>query len=382
MATRTNRSFSDMPFFTHFFDKLLHLIPTFDMAFHAKSIKHDLIPISQGSGKKNRVNDISFLDHDIQLYIDTHYVYFHKFNHPSPAYKRVTLYVADPLGTLSPRVEKEALEILRIILLLQTLFGKVLPQVVYYYPTPFKKLFPGKGAKKSQSILRPKEVNSGVTFLEAPKEQSHRNGEIILFRREEHLKVLIHELIHSFHLDYAIILHSKAMERTVCSNYPVLLNEAYTEAFATMIRLFFHYIRKYPKSPDLDRAKMARMIRAEVKYELGLARRVLEFNGLRPVDLPLLVATDQGECLERFQQMTNVFSYYILKPLLLYNLDVFFDRFMREYTRDGCCTSEGTQILQNFVIGQLRLDPRESGFVQALVKAPAHKGNSLKMVNV
>ncbi len=368
---------SSTSFFHRFYDQLLRAIPPFDAQFDAKKVMIDLNPIHHGSGKKH--NDISFLDHDIQLYIDTHYSYFHTFVHPS--HRKVILHVADSLGTLSPRVEKEALEILRIILLLQTLFGKQLPQVVYYYPTPFKKTFPKKSP--SQSPLTPKEVNSGVTFLEAPNHQSHKNGEIILFRREEHLKVLIHELIHSFHLDYQIILHSKAMERSVCSNYPVLLNEAYTEAFATMIRLFFHYYTKYHKSKvGLDQKKLIQIIRAEVKYELGLARRVLEFNGLRPADLPLLVRTEGGECLERFQQMTNVFSYYILKPLLLYNLDVFFDRFMREYTRGGLCTSEGTQILQNFVIAQLRMDSRESGFVRALVRAPTHKGNSLKMVNV
>jgi hypothetical protein len=366
---------SSTSFFHRFYDQLLREIPPFDSKFYSKKVIIDVNPITHGSGKKP--TSVSFLDHDIQLYIDTHYSYFHTFVHPS--YKCVILHVADPLGTLSPRVEKEALEILRVILLLQTLFGKVLPQVVYYYPTPFKKTFP----KSPSKSLSPKEVNSGVTFLEAPKEQSHKNGEIILFRREEHLKVLIHELIHSFHLDYQIILHSKAMERSVCSNYPVLLNEAYTEAFATMIRLFFHYYTKYHKSKvGLDQKRLIQIIRAEVKYELGLARRVLEFNGLRPADLPLLVATDRGECLEKFQQMTNVFSYYILKPLLLYNLDVFFDRFMREYTRGGLCTPEGTQILQNFVIGQLRMDPEESGFVRALSRAPAHKGNSLKMVNV
>lgn len=298
----------------------------------------------------------------------------------------IHLYVADPLLNLSKRVIEEAHHILYIIHLLQTLFDKHLPTVVYYYPTPLKKAFPRSGTSGStstSSLLGPKEVNSGVTFLEAPKEQAHKNGEIILFRREEHLKVLIHELIHAFHLDYQIILHSKSIEKNICSNYPVLLNEAYTEAFATLIYLFYLHIRKHPKNPSLSASGIERIVRTELKYELGLARRILEFNGLRPGDLPLLVRTGSGagngECLAKFQQMTNVFSYYLLKPLLLFHLEIF-DRFMLNYTVDGLCTAEGTQILQNFVFGQLRLDPAESAFVQAISRAPAHKGNSLKMV--
>ena len=85
---------------------------------------------------------------------------------------------------------------------------------------------------KKNEILGPNEVNSGLTFLDV-----HKNGDIILYRKEELLKVLIHELIHSNLIDEKIIFSGSINEfsKLFCVNYNILLNEAFTESFATII---------------------------------------------------------------------------------------------------------------------------------------------------
>ncbi len=273
-------------------------------------------------------------------------------------------------------------KMLYIILLMQRIFQKECKQIIYYYPVPKKKSF-----TQNLQILTPKEVNSGVTFLENRHNHDHMNGKIILFREEEVFKVLIHELIHSFHLDYELVMHSMRLKNDLCSNYPILLNEAYTEAFATMINLYLVYWekRKSKKGKEKEEKEnkieskekkiLQKMFRAELTYELGLARKILQLNGMKSADLWKLVKDDT--CLKRFMQQTNVFSYYILKPLLLSNME-FYDRFMTQYTRNGVIQREGIQILENYIVGLLR-DPNSS-FVKLLKSSQEHNTRTLRMV--
>ena len=61
---------------------------------------------------------------------------------------------------------------------------------IYIYLTPFKKVL-----NKSDTVIGVKNVNSGVTY------SCIDNNEICIYRKEEFLKVLFHELIHSMGLD-------------------------------------------------------------------------------------------------------------------------------------------------------------------------------------
>ena len=59
--------------------------------------------------------------------------------------------------------------------------------------TPFKKKLP----ENDYEILSPTHCNSAVTT------SCIRNGEICIYRKEEFLKVLIHESFHIFGLDFS-----------------------------------------------------------------------------------------------------------------------------------------------------------------------------------
>ena len=123
-----------------------------------------------------------------------------------------------------------------IIKLLKILFHRQnISQKIIFFETFEKKKLP----KKNKVILGPNEVNSGLTFLDI-----HKNGDIILYRKEEALKVLIHELIHSNLIDKEIIFSQKIknFSNIFCVKYEILLNEAFTETYATIIHLFYIHI--------------------------------------------------------------------------------------------------------------------------------------------
>lgn len=66
------------------------------------------------------------------------------------------------------------------------------PLVIWIYPSDYKKQLP------KNKVITPDDINSGSTTTYLGKNE---NGIIYIWRKEEILKVLIHELIHSFNID-------------------------------------------------------------------------------------------------------------------------------------------------------------------------------------
>lgn len=194
-----------------------------------------------------------------------------------------------------------------IINLLKLLFKNNEKQNITYFETFEKKKFPLK-----KKILGPNEVNSGLTFLD-----SHTNGDIILYRREEVLKVLIHELIHSNLIDYNLIYSNKNKEfsNNFCVNYTILLNEAFTETFATILNIY--YINIYF---NLGKKDLNKMILNEIKYSNYISSKILYYYKIDHIN-DIIKLNDK--CNSTFPQKTNVFSYYILKNILLTKYDKF-----------------------------------------------------------
>lgn len=184
-----------------------------------------------------------------------------------------------------------------IIMLKKILKRENIYQEVIYFEIFEKKKFPYKNI-----ILGPNEVNSGFTSLDS--------GKIILYRKEEVLKVLIHELIHSNLIDYKLIFskESNKINDYFCINYKILLNEAFTETIATIIHLFYvNIVCKYKKS-DLNA-----MFFYEILYSNYICNKIMKFYNIKNIKDIL----KKHNCKSIFLQKTNVFSYYFLKNILL-----------------------------------------------------------------
>jgi hypothetical protein len=190
-----------------------------------------------------------------------------------------------------------------IIKLLKILFNRdINSQNIIYFETFEKKKFP-----KKKVILGPNEVNSALTYVTLNK-----NGNIVLFRKEEILKVLIHELIHSNLIDLKIILSnkSKLLNNFFCVDYNILLNEAFTETLATLINIFYIHINCKFKKNDLNK-----IFFNELKYSNYVCSKILKFYKIEKFSDVI----KKNKINIKFPQKTNVFAYYILKNILLHN---------------------------------------------------------------
>ena len=155
-------------------------------------------------------------------------------------------------------------------------------------------------------ILGPKETNTGFT---SP------NYKLTIFRTEELQKVLIHELIHYLDLDL------KYVNPNLISNYfninpnnEIRLNEAYTEILALIINVSINsFLEKNKKNISLAN-KMVNYELSFTFFQIGKILNHYKFNNSN--EFFIKYSNDN-----RFKQNTSIFSYFIVKGILLYNLD-------------------------------------------------------------
>ena len=230
----------------------------------------------------------------------------------------------------------------KIIKLLKILFNRInYHQNIIYFDTDEKKEFP-----KNEKILGPDNVNSGLTYLDM-----HKNGTIILYRKEEVLKVLIHELIHSNLIDSKIIFSKnlKSFSDNFCVTYNILLNEAFTESFATIINLFYIHVNCKFKIKILDN-----MFYNELFYSNYISSKIIKFYNISKISN---VVKNGTFCKNNFPQKTNVFAYYILKNILL-TKHIDFGNILEKYTSSKdykLCCEEGIVELINLIMKNITI---------------------------
>jgi len=178
-------------------------------------------------------------------------------------------------------------------------------QHLTYFSLPQKKELPLKNIvnqKENKSLeLGPHECNSGLTYIKL--------GHIVIYRQEECLKVLIHEMIHANHIDKH--LRTSEMSKKFCVNYEVLLNETFTETLANLLNIFIINIKLNGTKKDLNI-----LYENEVKYSIYIYSKILDYYKINSVYDFIKNKKDQT-CKTIFPQKTNVMAYYLLKNILL-----------------------------------------------------------------
>lgn len=133
-------------------------------------------------------------------------------------------------------------------------------------------------------------VNTGVKI----------NNQIIVFRREEMVKVLIHELLHV--LGFELLVWSKnAMYRSICQYFKVndiLINEAYVESLALFINTCL--------SCKGDTSKISKKWMNEIEHTMKMAMCV---------GMNYLTSLDPYSTI--IHEKTNTYAYYVIKAMLL-----------------------------------------------------------------
>jgi hypothetical protein len=195
---------------------------------------------------------------------------------------------------------------------------------VYLYMTNHKKILPEIDHKPLDEI----HANTAFTFA-CPL----TSNEIYVFRYEEWFKVLIHESFHCFGLDFATLPEEEA-EKNMFSIFPIACNlrfyETYTEIWAEIINVIFISVNSYPcNEQTIDIHRLSKIIENhlynEQIFSLFQCSKVLHHLGLKYRDL--YETTEQAKRMrhERYRENTHVFSYYILKCIIMFHYNDFIE---------------------------------------------------------
>jgi hypothetical protein len=222
------------------------------------------------------------------------------------------------------RFDNEEVDLQFIIYLIESikqLSKRKKPFMIYLFLTPLKKVLP------KNNVFQPENINSGVTM----------DNIIVIWRKEEIFKVLIHELIHFFQLDFSELIYSKNKEYQVnmieknkllktlrlFKTDGLTINEAYTETIATIINVIVVAL-------EIKRLDLINFfLNTEMKFTLIQVAKILSHIGMKSIKC--LIDKDMTPCKsEPLIEKTRVFSYFFVKSLMLYFPDDFFKLFFRD----------------------------------------------------
>ena len=201
--------------------------------------------------------------------------------------------------------------------------------MVYLYLTPLRKTMP---ESKSVEIGR---THANTAFTTS----CTKTTEIHLYREEEWFKVFIHETFHSLGLDFSI-LDSSAADRTIKEIYglnpkldDVRLYESYSELWAEFIHTCFFVHFQMIKSRGPETAKhlggFDEKVRNHLCYEITFSMiqcvKILQHYDLRVRDICVDSDVAKEHVLEKYKETTPVFSYYMIKSVLMFYMNDFIE---------------------------------------------------------
>ena len=310
-----------------------------DLQIDVKSIISKSEPYINNS---SLLNDVEFISKKTINYISTKMKYLTLYT-----YKNNIIHYITKKNTESESIPEVIIHMFYIICIMKKLFGRDnFAQLVIYYECDIPKKFPNKKGNKIEidninssvtNEIGVDNINSAVTFVTPSK-----NGNIILYRKEEVLKVLIHELIHSNLGDWNLIqsdFKKDDFNKLFCTNYKIEINEAYTESMATIIYLIYKSIIN--KNMDLNI-----LFNNELRYSNYICAQIFKYYGIKSIrDIMTPNNSFPNGCKSFFPQGSNLFAYYILKNILL-----------RNHIEYGNCLDKGTtkyKIKNKYITGNI-----------------------------
>jgi len=188
---------------------------------------------------------------------------------------------------------------------------------VYIYLSGNKKILP-----KDRIPMTSEHINSAFTYGGC-----HLHNEIVVFRKEEWFKVLIHESIHAFGLDFSNIHLKKQIDEDLKSIFPLNIEmnafEAYTEVWANIWHsMLYAYLDT--KSTFMGFIRSFKDVYLyECYFSYYQMNKILEYHNMTYYDL-FMDSEDSIQKRKTYMESTNIFSYYILKTILLQHINEFF----------------------------------------------------------
>lgn len=164
--------------------------------------------------------------------------------------------------------------------------------------------YDGKKMVPDNNIFTSFNVNSGY---------SSDYGGIVIYRREEMFKVLIHELIHNLDFDNKYITSEleSVLKEKFCIKSDLKLNEAFTEAYANLLNSIMYTLLSKQWMHQSFNKLLLNNIKLEHRFSRYQANKVLkqvQYN---------------NKCSSTNLERTSTISYYVIKSILLEDINNF-----------------------------------------------------------
>lgn len=187
-----------------------------------------------------------------------------------------------------------------------------------------KKYFPSKGQPLTEN-----NINSADSTFYGTSDINIR-----IYRKEELVKVLIHETIHFTGAEKTIDWNNKHKMNNIfnvdCPKNKLLLTEAIVEALATYINCLIY--------ADIYNENLQKLLNNEIKFGLLQTAKILDHFGFTSVS-DFLKNNNR-----KIIQKTSAFEYHILKTILLINFNKFIDLVKKKELLDKLIMNEFNSI--------------------------------------
>ena len=161
-----------------------------------------------------------------------------------------------------------------------------------------------------------KEVNSGCSSF------TDEGNKISVWRKEELPKVLIHEIIHSLslekHNDYGELIEFFYKVFDLGIDNKLNLFECYVEIMAEIVNIFL-IVNKFGK-------EFNKLLKLEINHCLFQVGKILNYFGYKDWnEFHRESGHRESKKSGKYMQKSNVFSYFIFRSLIMYNINDFID---------------------------------------------------------
>ena len=177
---------------------------------------------------------------------------------------------------------------------------------LFIFLTKFKKTLP----KNNKDVISSLNVNSGYTTFYS------NFKEIVIYRKEELFKVLIHELMHYYDFDIKKTINYM-QEKIFINNCFKLYGETYIEVWARILNIVFLSAEKTKNYDDYSNfLRISLYIESLFSYFQGL--KILKYNNITFNTLRTRINK-----INNYNEESNSYCYYVLTSLLMFNIDTF-----------------------------------------------------------
>jgi len=193
---------------------------------------------------------------------------------------------------------------------------------IFIYLTDFKREIP----QNTLLDIEPMNVNGGVTT------NCDYTNEICIYRKEEFFKVFLHECFHAFNMDFSMrpqIEVNKKMRKIFNIKSDFNIYEAYCEFWATILNNAFISFKSSLNKKG-NKAVMEDFLlyldfcnKLELMFSVFQLNKLMNFFSITYDNLYQQDNTSINICKYMYKEKTNVFSYYILKTILLFHYEDF-----------------------------------------------------------